>query len=337
MLLACFKLRWTHTGELFYHDFDPINPGILEYGSAKGENVRAIVKAKKVHPDLGNTLCNDVGAEGPNGALVADGAISCQNYTTPATSDAAAQVAGLAASLWTKEPGLTASAVVNRIIENQTPFFTIDSSTGTIARDKPQSTQNLNRFAWIPICSMSKTTVINFQKTLDPTSSLIKPVIGCPYIKEATIGGFIQSSSSQAFEIKVGYNGYHLHEPVGNPLAGSDPIEDPDPSMIKAILDIEYDTNQVTITGANLIETFAVPNYPHRTIQRFEVGGSFNSDGTRTFQGSATISPNSESDIVIHVGFFPQVSNELMRQPIGFKHFTLRHPNCYTDEFPGCN
>ena len=91
-------------------------------------------------------------------ALANNGQVVCMR--DGGTSSAAPQVAGLAAWLWTREPDLAASEIVDRVIDRQMEFQRLDATTGNFVIDS-----NGN-----PL--MSAETAINVPRTLDPSLAL---------------------------------------------------------------------------------------------------------------------------------------------------------------------
>ena len=90
-------------------------------------------------------------------ALANNGQVVCMRGG--GTSSAAPQVAGLAAWLWTREPNLAASEIVDRIVDRQTEFQRLDATTGNFAT-----------VAGNPL--MSTLTAIDVPRTLDPSLAL---------------------------------------------------------------------------------------------------------------------------------------------------------------------
>ena len=89
-------------------------------------------------------------------ALANNGQIVCM--TGGGTSSAAPQVAGLAAWLWTREPDLAASEIVDRVVDRQTEFQRLDTMG------------NFVTVSGNPL--MSGETAINVPRTLNPSLAL---------------------------------------------------------------------------------------------------------------------------------------------------------------------
>ncbi len=90
-------------------------------------------------------------------ALANNGQVVCMR--AGGTSSAAPQVAGLAAWLWTREPDLAASEIVDRVVNSQIEFQRIDATTGNFAT-----------VGGSPL--MSTLTAIDVPRTLNPSLAL---------------------------------------------------------------------------------------------------------------------------------------------------------------------